>query len=350
LKLILSERVTLILSNLTLFVFGAVGVWKLGHRLLGIPWASAALVLFAFWPNYIAGVASPEKEQLVASLIPWALFLFLRTMTDQRPLASALFGGACLGAACLVQPSLQLLPLVLLCCAVAIGADDSRRRIVACMVFFLAIIAVIAPWTLRNYQIFHRVILITTSAGDNLYRANNPLATGTYTERGSIDLSGLPELQKNDRGRQLALEWIKSNPGRFALLAVKKTLFFMCDDSYAIYSSLKVGKGSDSPLVYLLFKGISTLFWLIFWTYLFVVLVEVWTRGVPGSPAALILPMTFLYLVLIHAIFESQGKYHTPLVGVTALLLPLYLSRVARGRRADRPMPRAGATCEPAVS
>lgn len=175
-----------------------------------------ATLLIALWPSYLCSAGLPEKDLVLAFLIPLVLWLYLSTSAEHRVRGRRvhlLLSGGLLGFASLVQPSLQLFPLVLL------AADLLHPRPVNLTLMRLAwiitgMLLVISPWTLRNYQVFNEFVLISTNAGSNLYRANNPLATGGYSERGEIDLSDYDELTKNRTGFQLAKLWISENPTR----------------------------------------------------------------------------------------------------------------------------------------
>jgi hypothetical protein len=49
--------------------------------------------------------------------------------------------------------------------------------------------AVVAPWSIRNYRVFDAFVPISTNGGGVFYLANNPLATGHYTDIGEPDLT-----------------------------------------------------------------------------------------------------------------------------------------------------------------
>jgi hypothetical protein len=100
--------------------------------------------------------------------------------------------------ASLAQPSMLLFPIAM---AVAIRAQCAQFRPLALRlaVITLAMAAVIAPWSMRNYSILKEFVVISTNGGDVFYRANNPLATGGYVQRGEKDLDA-----RSRRSRTLA--------------------------------------------------------------------------------------------------------------------------------------------------
>lgn len=90
-------------------------------------------------------------------------------------------------------------------------------------------IAVIAPWTFRNYVVFNAFVPLTTNGGYVLYVNNNPYATGAWMD--PYQLPGSPiheisypesdprfEVEMNKLMKEAAQEWIFENPGRFSQL------------------------------------------------------------------------------------------------------------------------------------
>lgn len=90
-------------------------------------------------------------------------------------------------------------------------------------------IAVIAPWTYRNYLVFDAFVPLTTNGGYVLYVNNNPYATGAWMD--PYEIPGSPihqiqypesdprfEVEMNKLMKEAAQEWIAENPGRFSQL------------------------------------------------------------------------------------------------------------------------------------
>ena len=53
----------------------------------------------------------------------------------------------------------------------------------------LIALAIVSPWTIRNYLTFHRFILVSANSGMNLFEGNNPVATGEFSENPPTDES-----------------------------------------------------------------------------------------------------------------------------------------------------------------
>lgn len=316
-------RFAVIASNMALFGIACLGCWRAAGALAGPVGARLALPVLAVWPNYVAYAGSPEKEQLLIALLPWLVLLAHRAATSSHAPACWAGAGAIAGLAALVQPSLQLLPLALLVFALLV-APRPRVAITGMSLAILAMALVIAPWTWRNYLVLGAAVPISTGGGSNLYRANNPLATGGYVFQGEVDLSPFSELEADRMGRRLAVEWITGNPGHFARLALWKQVLFAGDDATAMYISVRLGRGSESTVVYAFWKLAANAYWVAFWAVMLVLLARLWRRGL-NNPAAPLLPaLLVLYLFGLHSVFESAGKYHVPLIGVLPVLLAIY--------------------------
>ena len=41
---------------------------------------------------------------------------------------------------------------------------------------------IVTPWTIRNYQVFDRFVLVSSNSGFNLFLGNNPIATGEFQQ------------------------------------------------------------------------------------------------------------------------------------------------------------------------
>lgn len=298
------SKLAVILSQFSLYLAGIVGCYKLAQMLSGDQAGRLAALLFSIWPNLIALTGTPEKEALILAILPWVCMGAMRPHI--LPMALA---GLVLGFGTLVQPSLQFL---LIAFAALIPMLHGWRSIHGAILLVVCAAAVIAPWTLRNYHQFGQFVLVSTNGGYNLYRANNPLADGGYTSRGEIVFSTLDEIEKDRVAKQYAIAWIKQNPVDFFKLVVEKEIRFMGDDSTGIYTTLKRGRGTDNPNIYLIAKLAANAWWLAVWL---LIAATVWPSRYHDHAASYrIIAWCWLYLFVLHSVFESNGKYHIPML------------------------------------
>lgn len=291
------------LSQIFLYIFATIGCYKLATYFSGNQAGRLAALLISIWPNIISLSTTPEKEMLILALLPWIVFgLFAESLKTK------IIAGIGLGFAILVQPSLQLLLPAAFLCPFLLKQPNSLKN--SCFLLLGALI-IIAPWSIRNFETFEKFVLVSSNGGDNLYRANNPLATGGYTEHGAIDLSNYGEVEKDKIAKKLAIDWITENPFDFLKLAVEKQIRFMGDDGYGAYSTLKRGAASNSTATYTAAKLTANIWWLIAWASIAILAMS---KGLLKQHRFVV--FLWLYLFGLHSVFESNGKYHAPMIWV----------------------------------
>lgn len=316
-------------SQLALFLAAAAGVHRLTRMLANRVAANTVALLFALWPNLLAHSDTADKETLVIALLVWAA-----TCVQAGPGPALFCGGLLLGAATLVQPSVQLL-IPLLALLLFRRADRQMRGAVALLVLGAGI--ALAPWAWRNYQVFGTFKLVSTNGGSNLYRANNPLANGGYTPRGEVDLSRLGEIEQDDTGKRLAAAWIQRHPLAFLRLGIEKQLRFMGDDAGGVASTFRWQGIRRNNSIYFCLKMLANLWWLLVWLLVAALLLDGARLRQSG-----VLIWGWMYFLALHSVFESAGKYHEPLLWIPCVWLGVLLAqRMAPRREGIAPESRA---------
>lgn len=98
------------------------------------------------------------------------------------------------------------------------------------LVFF----AVLSPWVVRNYEVFHRFVFLRDDFGLQLRLGNGPYADGMLMAYLQPNLNKL-ELEKFQNLGELAYaasckrqayDWIGSHPGRFAVISLKRFFYY----------------------------------------------------------------------------------------------------------------------------
>nr|MBC7245821.1 glycosyltransferase family 39 protein [Chloroflexota bacterium] len=144
--------------------------------------------------------------------------------------------GALLELGALAKPAaLMLVPLVVLWVWIAPPRRTWRNRLGQCLLVVLAAIAVILPWTVRNYRVFHAWVPISTNGGYTFYGANNPDAFGGHREGFPPALPGFTEPQAEREYYRLGIKWIVHYPGDFVRLTWHKLARLLSPLSVASY-------------------------------------------------------------------------------------------------------------------
>jgi hypothetical protein len=219
-----------------------------------------------------------------------------------------------------------------------------RQRLTAAgtgMAATLAVMALlIAPWTVHNYQAFGRFVLLNTNAGFALYWGNHPLH-GTqfvpvfhsvvYYEMVPHELRELDEASKDAALLKLAVEIIRDDPGRYALLSLSRAREY--------FEFLPSGdSGLLSNAVRLLSFGVYLPFML---AGLVLAAVRLRTSGTAARQGALLLALFAGSYSLIHLLSWALIRYRLPVDAVLTPFAALALVELvaAVGRRIPRDAP-----------
>jgi 4-amino-4-deoxy-L-arabinose transferase-like glycosyltransferase len=110
------------------------------------------------------------------------------------------------------------------------GLSSLAGVVLSSVIFFL----VLSPWLIRNYEVFGRFVFIRNDFGLQFRLGNAPMADGMLMPYMQPNLNKL-ELEKYQRMgelayaadcKRLALEWIRANPERFAIISLKRFFYF----------------------------------------------------------------------------------------------------------------------------
>jgi 4-amino-4-deoxy-L-arabinose transferase-like glycosyltransferase len=220
--------------NSLLAALTTIPVYLIAHRSFGprvALWSARTWALNPYvWYWSIHWIWDTTLTPLVLALI----FLVALEM-EQWPgwRGWALFG-ALWGVGALANPTmLSFLPF----CGLWVWWRRYRRGLrslagigLCALVFFL----VLAPWLVRNYEAFGRLVFIRDDFGLQLRLGNNWLADGISIVSLQPNLNKL-ELEKFQRlgeiayeadCRRLAIDWIRAHPGRFAVISLKRFFYY----------------------------------------------------------------------------------------------------------------------------
>jgi hypothetical protein len=258
------------------------------------------------WSYAIGFQSEPLQTFLITAAL--ALAVFARTRTH------LIMTGALFGLAALANPS--LLPFTALLVPWLIwGRHMTLKR---ALLIPLMTLFIVAPWGIRNYLIFHRVIVTNTLSGYNFYRHSGIVEESDYLryvkydeadekilnllESRGLTPETISEPDLDSLLMQEALKIIRAHPWRYINLCLHRAfwLFYYEDiDDYIV----------NHPKLYYAFKlGLYGMLCLALWRY-------------RGKWARRLMPlwMMFGYTILAHSIIVAQFRYLLPLV-------PLFLS------------------------
>jgi hypothetical protein len=211
------------------------------------------LWLAALYPSFVFatatfGVAAPVL--FLNALFIWSSLRFAeRLQTGERLAQSAMLLGFASGLLGFFRAEA---PVLIGCTLVLILIEKRNVLRLWVMPILLALgiyIAMQSPWTIRNYQVFHQVIIGSASGPFNLWRGNSDIATGgSYDAYGGAvqttdamwrDLMPTGSFDSTIEKRffayhmAVAKKWMSDHPMRMVLLDLKKVVMLWGIDWYS---------------------------------------------------------------------------------------------------------------------
>jgi len=197
----------------------------------------------ALYPTYVYWTARAQALTLEIFLFILILLALRRAILNQSLKSWALAGVIC-GMGVLSKTLYLAFTPAYLLWAWSLGNYSARKLAGRGALFVLAMLAVIFPWTLRNWIALDSFVLVSSNDGCNLWIGHNPHSTGTlFTEDGrhmfaKIDkdmqarLSKSSDVEKNRIFQERAEKYIKGHPLRSITIIPKKLLYLWWFDPY----------------------------------------------------------------------------------------------------------------------
>ena len=213
-------------------------VFFIAKRQIGAYAGLLAALLVALHPGlFIYSTSKLHPLPLDAFLFAAVILMFL-VIKDKPTLNLSILGGLILGI-CALSRSTILIFFLIAAGWFLFSAKAGRRR-AAILMAIMGVFAflVILPWSIRNYKVYKRPVLILNNLGLNLWIGNNPNASGSaLTREGEAVLRTMPEdnwhrflemneMEQGDFLKDEALRFIEENPVTFLKLYFKKMFYF----------------------------------------------------------------------------------------------------------------------------
>ncbi|MFO0556415.1 MAG: hypothetical protein U0269_00205 [Polyangiales bacterium] len=282
---------------------------SIGRAIDGEPGARRAAWAFALYPAMILWSAAAMTETLQCAWITVAFALAIGQPRAQNPSARAVLLGVATGLATLVRPQgILLAPLL--------GALSDARSITAraksAVIALVTALALVSPWSLRNARTLDGPALVSTNGGSNLLIGTLPEARGGYRELTDRDACATVqgEVRRDRCMSRVAIERIARAPGSWAWLAVRKIARTVGFEWAPVSYARSTVPERISRWIGVALALVCTACW---WLTLaasarFVVRHR-------RSDVAVAAVGSFAAVVLVHAAFIADDRYHLVLVG-----------------------------------
>jgi hypothetical protein len=322
----------------------AMTTYWIGLRCFGRRTALWAAWIWALYPPSMQFAVKWIWEMSLSTLLFTAVFALALEMGGvsaehgDRPqandLRSWLLFGVLWGLIALSNPSLCIF---LPACGLWLLARGGWRQWGNAVAAGVVFVALLAPWCVRNYEVFHRFVPVRTNLGVEFYLGNGPGSTGLVMEFDHPFLNAMQleryaamgEVAYAQQMGEAAKAAVLGNPQHFVKVSLLRCYYFWFGVPHEM--EMKWDKQVADLLRVLLFSftsvaGLLGLAWVL------------WNRRAGAALfgwAFLLLPLTY-YFVFVHARFRYPLE---PLMAVLGVYL--FQSAVARTDKVNRPEARA---------
>lgn len=318
-------------ANALLWVGTTACVAVIAFQLLEPSAALLACALVAFFPEFI-GLSGLLYSESLSIFLFVASLAALVALAVKRRWSLAILTGVLLGCCILSRSTFVVLP----CLIVLAGFAGLLKRSQAIVVALLAF-ALMGCWTARNYRLLHLFIPVESNSTMNLFMGSRPYAPMPFTIRVVKMIAADPEwrsivtlspAEQYTAFGKAATRDIRRAPGRFALLAISKTIDFWSPDYFVArnFASGSFGEGVKKIWKPVLFVTVTS--FLVIWSAALVTIVRERRSRVVQFAVLLLIAYT-----LPHAIVYGASKYHLPLTPIGCLLAAPALLTWVRGKR-----------------
>lgn len=310
----------LMLGHLLGALLGVVGVWLVyglgreifADRRIALYGASIA----ALYPGLVTYSAMLETETLYIVFFLAVLLISVRLVNSPRvalAIGLGVFGGLAALTRAVFVPFFPLLLLVLW----SVRIKEGWRWFLQILMAGILFIILLLPWGIRNFGIHHRVIPVSTFAGQSLLLGNNPFSSGTTRLADGFDgwvadrienrtgrlPEELTEIERADVSWDIAMDYILNHPRRFAELLVRKAHVLL------IYPITNSDSYIPAQLVGVLFDLILLLFAAAGWVLSS--RKRGWVRGILAICA---------FFAVVHILLHAEARYRLPLTPLLCML------------------------------
>ncbi|HYL95720.1 MAG TPA: glycosyltransferase family 39 protein [Terriglobales bacterium] len=181
----------------------------------------------------------------------------------------------------------------------------------------------ISPWVVRNYLAFGSFVPLRSDLGEELYAGNHEGSNGLYYEVKRWNLSELQragEVRFVAERRRMALQFITTRPGDFAIFTAKRIGYFWCDLPWGWHVP-HFGTGTRQALH---FGFALTSFW------------GVWEAYKRKRKGTLLFLALFVVYPLVYYITHVQPRFQHPITP-EMLVVSVYLFSVSAGQAPTLP-------------
>jgi 4-amino-4-deoxy-L-arabinose transferase-like glycosyltransferase len=290
---------------------------------------------WAFFPYAIYFPVERIWETWLATLLFAVLFLITLNLENEEKVWKWIVFGLIWGLAALTSPSLLAVLPFLAGWVIYRRHRRGRRWFAVNVVAAIAFIAVVSPWFIRNYEVFHRfvpfrdnmgLVLRLGTKGPTSYWAQSELGPWRNDTEWN-EFKQLGELGYMDKKKQQAIESIRADPGWYIWRTFRRAVFIWT--GYWSFDRNYLAQEPLDPPNILFATALTVLALLGLW--------RAWQADWSGAlPYALVL----LWFPPIYYITTPEHYYRRPIDPLFVILALLAVMPKAMAKEENRPSDR----------
>jgi len=283
--------------------------YLIAKRLIDERWAVVAAVLTAIHPPLVVYSAMRLADfNFYVPLYLWSFYCLIRLYEDGS-VKNALFAGVVFGCALLFRSIIMLFFLLAAVWFILHRADGRLQRTKLTVLVMAVSACILAPWWIRNYNLFHRPVLFQTDKWFAFWAGNVPGSTGSLYVGNDVSVWGkhrdgfgeqffkLDEIEQGEIFRQKTIGYFYDDRAGFLLRIVKKVFYFWYFSPH---------QGQDYPLMWMMIYKIYYLCIILPAVY-FIVFLLCSVKRRDFLPVLFYL--FFLSFTAVHAAYFTEGRH-----------------------------------------
>ncbi|MFQ5877070.1 MAG: glycosyltransferase family 39 protein [Acidobacteriota bacterium] len=292
---------------------GLLLVHRLAERRLGPRAAVVSAWVAALAPTLVYYDGRIRSESLFILLLLLSARLFPAAAAG-RP-AQSLGAGCLLGLALLLRPEFLLLPFLLGAVAIGRGGSAALRGAAP---LCAGLLLVLAPWAARNRLVVGVWAPVSTNGGYNFWKSFNDMTDGSQIPVADYSLwDGVDEREMDRVGYREGWRYVRARPVRSVLLVPAKWAHLFGPERDFLSDVRRRRFPRRALWVDLGFGLAQNLSWLLILSLGLLALIG------PARDSCKDFTVAFLAnLLLIHAVFFGDGRFHVPLIPLLCVALP----------------------------
>ncbi len=316
-KLISEDYLLLVkFLNILFYLTLIVVTYKLFSEQLSKKALVVFLICFSFFPNNLF------SANIILTDYPFSLLLWICIfITIKYPLRKAVIVGVLLALSSYLRPVGLLLPfLIILYYFKSYGIKPSLKYSGIILAVFILILS---PWIIRNYQVFHSFVPVSTNGGFNFLMGNHPNSNGNVNFNFEYDVSNPNEVEESVIAYSKGFKSIIGDPLQAMAKSFKKIFFAYIRGDSSITWSLKKTENTMHPIF------LSYAFFLTNYSFYVVALLSILLFCTlfrkDDTQFKSILKYVYIFFISMILIYVGSERYLIPILPIHFLLFSYFM-------------------------